>query len=88
MKETLTSYITFSEDTYVKVTDGFIHEDLKSLRKAMNATDDQKKMLKKRRRKELLGLRRIPITIAIEKNTWFPVRNMWTTTSIRSPRIV
>lgn len=71
VKETLTSYITFSEDTYVKVTDGFIHEDLKSLRKAMNATDDQKKMLKKHRRKELLGLRRIPITIAIEKNTWF-----------------
>ena len=71
VKETLTSYITFSEDTYVKVTDGFIHEDLKSLRKAMNATDDQKKMLKKRRRKELLGLRRIPITLAIEKNTWF-----------------
>ena len=71
VKETLTSYITFSEDTYVKVTDGFIHEDLKSLRKAMNATDNQKKMLKKRRRKELLGLRRIPITIAIEKNTWF-----------------
>lgn len=71
VKETLTSYITFSEDTYVKVTDGFIHEDLKSLRRAMNATDDQKKMLKKRRRKELLGLRRIPITIAIEKNTWF-----------------
>lgn len=71
VKETLTSYITFSEDTYVKVTDGFIHEDLKSLRKAMNATDDQKKMLMKRRRKELLGLRRIPITIAIEKNTWF-----------------
>ena len=71
VKETLTSYITFSEDTYVKVTDGFIHEDLKSLRKAMNVTDDQKKMLKKRRRKELLGLRRIPITIAIEKNTWF-----------------
>lgn len=71
VKETLTSYITFSEDTYVKVTDGFIHEDLKSLRKAMNATDDQKKMLKKRRREELLGLRRIPITIAIEKNTWF-----------------
>ena len=28
-------------------------------------------MLKKRRRKEILGLRRIPITIAIEKNTWF-----------------
>lgn len=33
----------------------------------MNSTDEQKKMLKKRRRKEILGLRRIPIPIAIEK---------------------
>lgn len=36
----------------------------------MSSTDDQKKMLKKRRRKEILGLRRIPIPIAIEKNTY------------------
>lgn len=28
-------------------------------------------MLKKRRRKEILGLRRLPMTVAIEKNTWF-----------------
>ena len=71
VQETLASYVDFSEKTYVQVTDGFIHEDLRSLRKAMNATDDQKKMLKKRRRKEILGLRRLPMTVAIEKNTWF-----------------
>ena len=71
VQETLASYVDFSEKTYVRVTDGFIHEDLRSLRKAMSATDDQKKMLKKRRRKEILGLRRLPMTVAIEKNTWF-----------------
>lgn len=71
VKETLTSYIGFTEKAYIQITDGFINEDLKSLRKAVNATDDQRKMLKKRRRKEILGLRRIPITTAIEKNTWF-----------------
>lgn len=71
VQETLASYVDFSEKTYVQVTDGFINEDLRSLRKAMNATDDQKKMLKKRRRKEILGLRRLPMTVAIEKNTWF-----------------
>ena len=69
VQETLAGYVDFAEKTYVQVTDGFINEDLRSLRKAMNATDDQKKMLKKRRRKE--GLRRLPITVAMEKNTWF-----------------
>jgi len=71
VKETLTDYINYTEQAYMQVTDGFINEDLKQLKKVMGSTDDQKKMLKKRRRKEILGLRRIPIPIAIEKNTWF-----------------
>ena len=71
VKETMTDYIEYSRNAYIQVTDGFINEDLKLLRKVINSTDEQKKMLKKRRRKEILGLRRIPITIAIEKNTWF-----------------
>ena len=71
VKETFTDYINFSETAYVQATNGFINENLKDLRKAMSSTEEQRKMLKKRRRKEILGLRRIPITIAIEKNTWF-----------------
>lgn len=71
VKETLTDYINYTEQAYMQVTDGFINEDLKQLKKVMSSTDDQKKMFKKRRRKEILGLRRIPIPIAIEKNTWF-----------------
>ena len=71
VKGTLTDYIAYTEQAYMQVTDGFINEDLKQLKKVMNSTDEQKKMLKKRRRKEILGLRRIPIPIAIEKNTWF-----------------
>lgn len=71
VKETFTDYINFSETAYVQATNGFINENLKDLRKAMSSTEEQRKMLKKHRRKEILGLRRIPITIAIEKNTWF-----------------
>lgn len=71
VKGTLTDYIAYTEQAYMQVTDGFINEDLKQLKKVMNSTDEQKKMLKKRRRKEILGLRRIPIPIAIEKKTWF-----------------
>lgn len=74
VKETLSSYLRYTEETYTQITDGFMNEDLKLLRKAESKTDDQRKMLKKRRRKEILGLRRIPIAIAIEKNTWFQLR--------------
>ena len=47
VQETLAGYVDFAEKTYVQVTDGFINEDLRSLRKAMNATDDQKKNVEK-----------------------------------------
>ena len=71
VRQTFTSYMNYSSSTYKQVTDGFMKEDLKMLRKAMNNTDSQKKNLKKLRRKELLGLRKISINIALEKNTWF-----------------
>lgn len=71
VKETLTGYIDFSLEAYVKVTNGFIDEDARGLRRAISETDEKRKLLKKRRRKEILGLRKLPATIAIEKNTWF-----------------
>lgn len=71
VRETLSDYLRYTEDTYTQITDGFMNEDLRLLRKVGSKTDDQRKMLKKRRRKEILGLRRIPIAVAIEKNTWF-----------------
>ena len=57
--------------TYTQITDGFINEDIKSLRKAMIRTGEEKQSLKKSRRKEIIGLRRIDKFAAIEKNTWF-----------------
>ena len=63
--------MTFVMETYNKIIDGFIHEDLKKLRKALNKTDHEKQDLKKIRRKQILGLRRIDKFLAIEKNTWY-----------------
>ena len=57
--------------TYTQITDGFINEDIKSLRKAIIRTGEEKQALKKSRRKEIIGLRRIDKFAAIEKNTWF-----------------
>ena len=63
--------MAFTNETYRQITDGFINENLKALRKAVSNTDNQKEMLKKIRRKEILGPRRIDNFTAIEKNTWF-----------------
>lgn len=71
VNNTLVESMSFALDTYTQITDGFIDEDLKKLRKAVNKTDSEKELLKKTRRKEILGLRRIDNNLAIEKNTWF-----------------
>lgn len=71
VNESLIHSMNFTMDTYKQVTDGFIEEDLKSLKRAVSDTDEEKKMLKKTKRKEILGMRRIDNNLAIEKNTWF-----------------
>ena len=71
VRENLVKVLDFAANTYGQMTDGFIREDLKSLRKAVSSTNDEKDILKKIRRKETLGMRRIDRNVAIEKNTWF-----------------
>ncbi len=71
VQDNLVKVLDFAENTYMKMTEGFIREDLKSLRKAVSMTNDEKDILKKERRKGMLGMRRIDRNIAIEKNTWF-----------------
>ncbi len=71
VQENLVKVLDFAENTYLKMTEGFIREDLRSLRRAVSMTNDEKDALKKIRRKEMLGMRRINRNIAIEKNTWF-----------------
>lgn len=63
--------MNFIMSTYTNITNGFINEDLRSLRKAMTQASEEKQTLKKTRRKEIIGLRRIEKFAAIEKNTWF-----------------
>ena len=71
VRENLVKVLDFAANTYGQMTDGFIREDLKSLRQAGASTNDEKDILKKIRRKETLGMRRIDRNVAIEKNTWF-----------------
>ena len=65
------AFVDFTIDTYQRVTDGFIHEDLRALRRAERDLAHQKGNLKSVRRRETVGFRRIDKDLAIEKNTWF-----------------
>lgn len=64
-------FLDFVNVNYLNVTEGFISEDLSRLQKAESAMRKERQELKQRRRKEMLGLRRIDSGVAIEKSTWF-----------------
>lgn len=64
-------FLDFVNVNYLNVTEGFISEDLSRLQKAESAMRKERQELKQRRRKEMLGLRRIDLGVAIEKSTWF-----------------
>ena len=70
-RETLTGIVDFTLNIYTRAIDAFINEDIRSFRKILSELSTQKDLLKKTRRRELLALRRIEASVAIEKNTWF-----------------
>lgn len=66
------SFVThFVLDQFLAIIDGFENEKPSTLRKADRELKNERDELKKFRRQELLALRRVPTSIAIERNTWF-----------------
>ena len=63
--------LDFVWKTYEDVVNGFVDEDLKTLRRAVKRIDAEKSRRKKLRQRELVGMRRIDKWISLEKNTWF-----------------
>ncbi len=63
--------LDFVWKTYEDVVNGFVDEDLKTLRRAVKRIDAEKSMRKKLRQRELVGMRRIDKQLSLEKNTWF-----------------
>lgn len=60
-------------EQYNAVLDGFNTQNVKILRGSDKTLRRELDVLKKYRRQELLGLKRSPMEIAIERNTWFHV---------------
>lgn len=63
--------LDFVWKTYEEVVNGFVDEDLKTLRRAVKHIDAEKSLRKKLRQRELIGMRRIDKQLSLEKNTWF-----------------
>ena len=63
--------IDFAKTCYCHITEGFAHENLRLLRKASTEIRKAKPLHKNNRRREMIGMRKIESSLAIEKNTWF-----------------
>lgn len=74
-REALCASLDYASEAYMKLTNGFINDDHRTVRKAHSLTNGQKEILKRRRRKEMVALRRIDLSLAMEKNTWFHVQS-------------
>ncbi|MCH4181753.1 MAG: inorganic phosphate transporter [Prevotella sp.] len=61
----------FALKEYNQILNGLAEEDVKSLRHANKELKVEQNNLKKYRRQEMLGLKKSPLDIAVERNTWF-----------------
>ncbi len=61
----------FALKEYNQILDGLAKEDVKGLRHADRELKNEQNNLKKYRRQEMLGLKKSPLNISIERNTWF-----------------
>ena len=69
--DTLCHALDYAADTYDGVIRAFAREDVRKLRTALDKIVEEKAWLKKQRRHETLGFRRIDKGLAFEKNTWY-----------------
>ena len=71
VRTTQSAMAAFAGEQYGRVVNGLLNDDIKTLRHAAEAVDDEKNMWKRYRRKEIIGMRKIDYLQAVEKNTWF-----------------
>lgn len=67
--------LQFAASCFQKITDAFFREDYTSLRQATHELETARKQLKRQRRREIIGLRKIEPIQAMEKNTWYFLSN-------------
>ncbi len=63
--------LEFVRDNYSASTRAFFNENYRGLRLVANKLADERKEMKRQRRREIISIRRVDPIVAIERNTWF-----------------
>ena len=66
------SHVTrFALDAFNHIVEGLANQDVRGLRRVNNELKNEQLELKKLRKQDMMGLKKLPIEIALERNTWF-----------------
>ncbi|MCR5181318.1 MAG: inorganic phosphate transporter [Bacteroidaceae bacterium] len=67
--------LRFVASCFERITDAFFQEEYRPLRHATHEIETARKQMKRQRRREIVGMRRIDPLLAVEKNTWYFLAN-------------
>lgn len=73
VRDTQSKCCRYALEQYNVILDGFNHQNVKALSRSEKGLRKMLQVLKKLRRQEMLGLKKAPLEMAIERNTWFHV---------------
>ena len=68
---TITHQLQLVAETYKSMTDAFFYEDYRTLKRTAAVAENQRKDIKRQRRKQIMAQRRIDPMLSIEKGTWY-----------------
>ena len=67
--------LRFVGETYNDLTSAFFEEKYRDLKRTTEGISNPRKILKRQRRREIIGLRHCDQVLALEKNTWYFLQN-------------
>ncbi|MCR5239096.1 MAG: inorganic phosphate transporter, partial [Prevotella sp.] len=67
--------LKFINACFQKITEAFLNEEYSPLRQSTHEIETARKQLKRQRRREIIGLRKIEPLLAMERNTWYFLNN-------------
>lgn len=71
LSQTIKAHVRMVTDDYETLTTTFFCEDYRRLKHVTSDVDQQRKELKRQRRKQIIALRRLDPIVSVEKSTWY-----------------
>ena len=71
LNQTIKDHVRMVTDYYETLTTAFFCEDYRHLKHVTTDVENQRKELKRQRRKQIIALRRLDPIVSVEKSTWY-----------------